>query len=185
MKGSRVLAGAMAVLAAGAISACAKAQARTQPDRVALEVPPAPPRLVEPIPSDPIVEETPVTMPAAPAPAAPVRPRVTRETPRPEPPPVAAEPEPAPARVAPPRLLTPQTASEAEAERKIRAALARAARDLDSVKTAALNADARAQYETARRFIAQAQEGLDAKNYVFAGFLADKAETIATALVGR
>jgi hypothetical protein len=179
---------AAALFLGGAAVGCAKAQARTQPDRVALEVPEAPPRLIEPLPSEPILDEADAVaaMPPVSPPAAPAPPRPPREpAPRPEPePPPAVRTEAAPARPAP-RLRTADSASDVEAERKLRDALTRASRDLDNVNPAALNADARAQYETAQRFIAQANEGLSARNYVFAGYLVDKAQTIATALLGR
>ena len=48
---------------------------------------------------------------------------------------------------------------------------------------ASLNADGRAQFETARRFLQQAEEALKARNIVFAGKLADKAATMAAVLV--
>ena len=41
----------------------------------------------------------------------------------------------------------------------------------------------RSQFDTARRFIQQADDALKARNIVFAGKLADKAATIAAVLV--
>ena len=65
----------------------------------------------------------------------------------------------------------------------IRDLLTRATRDLSRVNSASLNSDGRAQYETARRFIQQAEDALRARNIVFAGKLADKAATMAAVLV--
>ena len=175
----------VALMITAAAAGCAKAQARTQPERVPLDVPPVPPRVIAPAVVEVVAEEA----PEPPAPAAPARPparprtTATRETPPPKPEPPKADP--VPARQPAPRLRTPQNTSDLEVERKIRESLARSSRALDSVNQAALNPDARTQYDTARRFIQQAEEGLGAKNYVFAGYLADKAETMAAVLVGR
>ena len=49
----------------------------------------------------------------------------------------------------------------------------------------ALNAEARVQYDTAKRFISQSQEALRAKNLVFARSLADKAAALAAQLAGK
>ena len=65
----------------------------------------------------------------------------------------------------------------------IRNLMNRAARDLSRVNTNALNADGRSQFETARRFLQQAEEALNIPNIVFAGRLADKAATMAAILV--
>jgi hypothetical protein len=48
-----------------------------------------------------------------------------------------------------------------------------------------LNADARAQYDQAKRFMEQAQQALRDRNFVFAATLADKAATLAAELVSR
>jgi hypothetical protein len=72
-----------------------------------------------------------------------------------------------------------------ESERRIRDVLAKAARGLEAVNRALLTADARSQFDTARRFIGQATDALAARNYMFAAYLADKAETLARGLAGR
>jgi hypothetical protein len=82
-------------------------------------------------------------------------------------------------------LQTPQTADDGEAARRIREVLTRARRDLARVNARALGSDARAQYETARRFVDQAEDALTVKNYMFARYLADKAEALARGLQGR
>ena len=73
--------------------------------------------------------------------------------------------------------------SESKTEAAIRELLGRATRDLSRVNSASLNADGRAQYDTARRFIQQAEEALKGRNIVYAGKLADKAATMAAVLV--
>ena len=61
--------------------------------------------------------------------------------------------------------------------------LSRASRDLSRVNYTSLNPDGKAQYDTARRFMQQAEEAMRARNLVFAGKLADKAATMASVLV--
>jgi hypothetical protein len=49
----------------------------------------------------------------------------------------------------------------------------------------ALNADARNQYDTAKRWVQLADENIRTKNLVFAKSIAEKAATIAAQLAGR
>jgi len=49
----------------------------------------------------------------------------------------------------------------------------------------ALNADARTQYDTAKRFVTQADDAIRTKNLVYAKSIAEKAATIAAQLAGR
>ena len=51
--------------------------------------------------------------------------------------------------------------------------------------TAKLTSDGRTQYDTARRFIAQADDALTKKNLVLARSLADKALAVAAQLAAR
>ena len=46
-----------------------------------------------------------------------------------------------------------------------------------------LDSDGRTQYDTAKRFLQQAEEALKSGNLVFAGKLADKAATMTAVLV--
>ncbi len=73
----------------------------------------------------------------------------------------------------------------AGAEQDIRALLARASQDLGRIEYRTLSVEARAQYDIARRFIGQAEEGLKDRNLVFAGKLADKAAALAALLLGQ
>jgi hypothetical protein len=77
------------------------------------------------------------------------------------------------------------TARVDETERQVRDLLTKADQDLDLVEFRTLSRGARAQYDSARRFVAQAEEALKAKNLVFAEQLATKASALATGLRGR
>jgi hypothetical protein len=171
-------------------AACTHAQAKTTPDMPTLEMPAPPPRDVEPAEVDTPPPATLVTEPARDTPVRrPVTPPPRPEPPKAEPPRSEAPPEPpkpAEEPVKPPTTLqtTPATA-EGEVERGIRASLQRANTDLGRVDYRLLNADARNQYDTAKRWIQQADEYIKTKNLVFAKNLAEKAATIAAQLAGR
>jgi len=176
------------------ISGCARAQAKITPDGP-LEMPAPPAREVEPIESEP---PPPVPLAQEPARNTPARPRPTptpaREPPRteaPRPEPVRPETQPVEAKPVedPPRppttLQTTPPTAEGEVERLIRASIAKANADLNRVDYRALNNDARNQYDTAKRFIRQADDAMRAKNLVFAKSVADKAAALAAQLAGR
>ena len=168
-----------ACLCACAASGCTHAVAKTAPSPP-LDMPAPPPRDIEP--AAPAIADAPAlpTPPAQEPPrGTPQRPAPPREQPRVDPPRPSA-----PAR--PPATLqtSPATADE-DLERGIRATLARASADLDRVDYRRLGADARTQYDTAKRFILQADEAAHAKNLVFAKNLADKAYALATQLLGK
>ena len=111
----------------------------------------------------------------------PARPAATRpEPPKPEPPRIEPERPPSPA---PALTLRPAPGTEAKTEASIRNLLGRAQKDLQNVRYPELDADGRAQFDTARRFMQQAEEALKGGNLVFAGKLADKAATMAAVLV--
>ena len=88
-----------------------------------------------------------------------------------------------PAATPPALTLKPAPGVAAKTEASIRELLGRAQRDLQRVNYAALDADGRAQYDTARRFMHQAEEALKGGNLAFAGKLADKAATMGAVLV--
>lgn len=184
---------AVPLLTALASGACATARAKTQPQPVALEVPLPPPRVIvppdpEPVPSTPAATEPdnarPQKPPRRPAPARPSAEKV--EPPRTEkkvdPVPAVEAPKPA----APAAVLQQQLpAAPSEMERQVRDQLAQATGDLWKVDYKGLNTDARAQYDTAKRFIAEAEQALKEKNLVFAAKVAEKAAGLAASLVGR
>lgn len=172
------------VLLTAALTACAaKAQVRTEAEVPLLDPPPAPPRVVavyapepQPLPITPTVE-----------PATPVRPPARPARPEQKPEAAVAPPEPVEAvgrsPSGPSLTMTPTPGSESQTVAAIRDLLGRAARDLSRVNAASLNGDGRAQYDQARRFMAQAEDALKIRNVVFAGKLADKAATMAAVLV--
>jgi hypothetical protein len=75
--------------------------------------------------------------------------------------------------------------SPADVERRVRQQVEQAKSDLDRVDYAKLNADGKSQYDTAKRFMEQADQALKEKNLVFAAKLAEKAAGLAAVLVGR
>jgi hypothetical protein len=164
-------------------SACAKARAATEPTMPELVPPPPPPRVVAQFPADPLPTIEPGPIEAAlvvPPTKTPPKPVTKPEPPKVEPPRV--EPE-RPVAGAPALTLKPAPGVAAQTEASIRALLDRAQRNLQNVHYAALNADGRAQFDTARRFMQQAEEALKANNLAFASKLADKAATMAAVLV--
>ena len=179
-------------LASVSVASCAHTQAKTVVELPPLEMPSAPPRVVEAaepqqVPVIALPDEATPTLRPRPAPA----PRA--ETPRPPEPAkveqATTEPPKAPddtPRTTPPTTLqTTPTQRDAEIERRVRSLIARATSDLSRVDYKALNADARNQYDTARRFATQAEDALKARNLVFANNLADKAAALAAQLPGR
>jgi hypothetical protein len=179
----RVVALVCGLAAAGSGAACAKARAAEAPAMPTLAPPEVPPRVVAEYEPDPPLPAAPVTTEALAVPSRPVRPP-RRDTPRADPVDDAA---PAPAIAAaaatPPPSLTLQTPGNAQADQSVRTLLARAARDLGRVDYATLDTDGKAQYDTARRFMQQADDALKTRNVMFAGKLADKAATMAAVLV--
>ncbi|MDQ3070886.1 MAG: hypothetical protein M3R55_14305 [Acidobacteriota bacterium] len=156
-------------------AACATAQARVPVAPQPLDVPPVPARVIVPE----IEETAPPAADPGPAKAAPqradppARQAERTETARPGTPERTEES---------PRPRTPPTANEEQAERDTRAVMGRASATLNALNQAALSPAARQQFETARRFITQADNALKIRNYVFARNLADKADTLARQL---
>lgn len=180
------------LVALATTGACARPRPALEPPPPALEVPVVPPRVIAALPEEEPPEEAAQAEPERPPTHRPARPRPKPTAPAPETaqkpeaapetPPEAAKPaEPAPGAV----LRTPQTVDEPEAARRVRLSLGRASDQLGRVNVGGLNSDAKAQYDTARRFIDQAEGALKARNYMFAAYLADKAETLARGLGGR
>ena len=177
-------------LSAVPLAGCTHAQAKATPDMPPLAMPAPPPRDVEPTEIDapeplPLVAEPAHTAPARPRPAPPPKTEPAKiEPPKPEPVPVEP-PKPAEEPPKPPTLQTTPATVEGEVERGIRASLQRATADLNRVDYRALNADARTQYDTAKRFVTQADDAIRTKNLVYAKSIAEKAATIAAQLAGR
>jgi hypothetical protein len=160
-------------------------------ERPALDVPPAPPRIIEPAPPptaeviDQVPElppEEPVTAPPKPRPAPAV---VSRETQKPD---LKPETPPEDAVVAQqppavPLLRTPATADTATAHRQITVTLSRAQRALYSVDFDRLTPARQKAYNEAKDFITEAETHLKASNLEAAKELAEKAEKYATLLL--
>jgi hypothetical protein len=171
------------------MSACFGMQARAVTAPESLDMPEPPPRVVEvhdpevpppiPLPEEPI-RNTPPRLRPAPATEAPR----TAEPPKSEPAADVVKPAEEPARAGS-NLQTTPVQQEGEVERRIRTALAQAMTDLNRINYQALSADARTQYDIAKRFVSQAEEALRAKNLVYATNLADKAASMAVQLAGR
>src|SRR5690606_20330478 len=163
--------------AVATLSACATTQARQPIVAEPLMVPPVPARVLVPA-----IEEVPLPVAEPPTPARPAtRPPASPQPEKPEP--KVEEPAAPPARAEEaPRVRTPQPANDEEAERQVRAVMARAQSTLANVDYRALSQAARQQYDTANRFIRQANSALAIRNYVFARNLADKADTLARQL---
>jgi hypothetical protein len=173
-------------------ASCAHGKPKSVVELPPLDMPAAPPRVVEAsapqptsvvsLPDEPTSNIRPRPVPAqrteTPRPAEP--PRVEQSAS--EPPRPAEEP---PKPLPPTTLQTTPTQREGEVERRIRILVAQAQNDLNRVNYQALNADARNQYDTAKRFATQAEDALRARNLVFANNLADKAAALAAQLLGR
>ncbi|HUF23092.1 MAG TPA: hypothetical protein VMN81_03110, partial [Vicinamibacterales bacterium] len=144
------------------LAGCATARAAAPLETVRLEVPPVPPRVIVPD-----IEEVALS----PEPGDVVRPAAQRPDAQARPPEKPADP-PKPVEEAP-RVRTPQMANNEEADRVVRAIMARAQGLLGGVDYRALSPAARQQYDIARRFITQADNALKIRNYVFARNLAD------------
>jgi hypothetical protein len=168
---------------------CAKAHAATVPDGPPLSVPLPPPRVFvpadeEPLAANPAVPAEPPTaeLPQVPPPRR-IRSGAVRppEPEKPEPAPPQPQPAPEPQR----ELRAASTPADAEADKKIRALLQQASRNLGNVDYQKLSVAGREQYDQAKGFSEQAGEALTQRNYIFAETLADKAAKLATELLGR
>jgi hypothetical protein len=178
------------VCALSGAAACASTQAHTRSDPAPLEIPEPPPRLIEPLPE---VAEIPAPEPerreSVPPLPRPARPKsevaqANKSEPKPDPAkpsePIPPVDPPAPT---PPRaeLRTPDPVDD----QGVREILDRAQKNLDRVDYRTLAKEGQEQYNTAKRFMEQAKEALNARNQIAAKYLADKADTIAKELTGR
>jgi hypothetical protein len=172
--------------------ACKTARAATPVERPNLDVPPAPPRVIEAAPPVEAPPPEPVgDLPAPPAggtsrprpsrdPANTAKPEVKPETP-PDPQPVP----PIPPAQPPPQLRAPGLASGPETAGEIRGILDRASGMLNNIDYAKLTKRRQASYDTAKRFHAEGEKELKAGNFVLAKELAEKAERLAKELQVR
>jgi hypothetical protein len=175
------------VSAAMVASACAANPGRSSM-AVPLQIPEPPPRAdIEPLTGpEPRAEAIPV--PAArptatiPAPATSSRPPAPAASPTPAPqPPVAQVPEPV-AAAPPPELRPAGPAGQTPTGAQVREALGRAKQKLDLIDRRRLNSGKRADYDSARRFLEQAEGAVKVNNLMLAQSSAEKAETLADGL---
>ena len=76
-----------------------------------------------------------------------------------------------------------QTTDQAQNEAKAREHLRSAESNLSKLQPKSLGRAALDQYESAQKFIRQTKEALNARNFVFAVYCAEKAATLAALLV--
>jgi hypothetical protein len=179
---TRIAQAAIGIALASTVAACGHVQARTPAPTPALDTPPAPGHFVIPFRVE-APPEPPATEPAAQPAAQP--PSRTRETPPP-----ATRP---PDKPTPPAAGATGTQAETpvlqttpnvdELEGKVKALLTSANRDLGKINYASLDANAREQYNTAKRFVEMAQEAVKNRNLVLAHQFADSAAGLASQLV--
>ena len=188
---------AMVPILSGCASLSAKGKA---PELPAMNVPPPPPRVIQPTP-EPLPEpvaDLPPAPPNANAPRGGSRPPASRppaqaEAPKADPkpveppPPAPQEPAPAPTTPIPPsaQLRTPQTADTNNSEKAIGATVVRARELLKNVDYRILNSERKKAYDDANRYMRQAEDAVKEGNLVFALSLANKAETLAKELAGK
>jgi hypothetical protein len=181
------------------LSGCAILSAKKAPDLPSMNVPPPPPRVIEPAPEplpEPVAELPTAppsstvargnTRPSVPRPAPPQEPKPSDPKPV-EPPPVVPDPAPVPQPPAQPtaQLRTPQTADTNNAEKGIRTTLDRARGLLNGVDYRLLNSERKKAYDDSQGFIKEAEEKLKEGNFVYAQAVAKKAETLARELAGK
>jgi hypothetical protein len=171
---------ALGLLVVAGAAACGKVQARTPspPPIVALDIPEPPARVTIPV-------ELPEPEPPAPvlSPANPARPRPENANRPPDrTPPVAAAPAAPPPPNEPAASVLQTTTDTSALEQSTLGLVAEAQRNLNNVRYQDLNQQAKAQYDSARSFIKNAQEALKAKNYMYAQQLAAKAAAVAREL---
>ena len=175
------------VAATALISACTAASAARSSAKVPLEVPEPPPRAeIRPVPAADITAPQQPSLPApsvpitAPPVAAPSTAAATLPPPA-TPSPVVASPE--PARPAPPPELRPSgPAGLTRTAAQVREAIGRTKQKLDLIDRRRLNAGKQADYDSARRFLSQAENAVTANNLLLAQSSAEKAETLADGL---
>jgi hypothetical protein len=177
----------MVIVAAALVGACASNPAQSSV-AVPLEIPAPPPRAtLAPVPStDAPSPERPTPAPAAPAGTAaaspaPASPAPAAASPAPaSPAPAAASP--APARPAPPELRPAESAGRTPTAAQVRESLGRTKQTLDLINLQRLNAGQRADYDSARRFLEQAEAAVKENNLLLAQSSAEKAATLAEGL---
>ena len=179
-------------------SACATTRATAPVERPPLDVPPVPPRIVEPSPRpetslepvDDLPPEKPAPTTSRPRPPASRDPSRDTQKPIDAKPPEPASPPPVEQPAAPPPntaplIRTPATADAAAAERQIRETLGRAQARLNSINYQRLSGQLQKSYNDAKDFIDRAEAAIKASNFELAKGLASTAEKLANELPPR
>jgi hypothetical protein len=184
MKSSAIVL-AVAVLSAG----CKTTRAQMPLERPVLEVPPAPPRVIDPAPPpelpqpDPVPELPPEKATPPPKPRPQPRETAKPETAKPETP---TEPTPPPVPPPPvPQLRTPATADVPATDRRIRDSLRNTLSTLNNIDYKKLKPERQSAYDQAKSSMEGAEAALKAQNFELAKEMADKAEKLAKELQGR
>jgi hypothetical protein len=170
---------------AAATAACASAQAKPAAP-VALQIPDPPPRAaLDPVP---LPEESPAEPPAPPVAVNPptrTPPRQRPSTPQ-QPPPTAATATPQPsvpaATMPAPELRPSGSGGESLSGKEVKEIIDRTSAKLGALDRRRLSPGQQADYDSARRFLTQAQEAAKANNLLLAQSAAEKAETLADGL---
>lgn len=166
--------------------ACASNPARSSV-AVPLEIPEPPPRVaMDPVPA--VIPETPAT-PVGPAPipaarppsSAPSTPAAAAATPAPTPttPVTVAEP---PRTTPPPELRPAGGAGRTPTAAQVRDGVARTKQKLGAIDRRRLNTGQQNDYDSARRFLSQAEAAVKDNNLLLAQSSVEKAETLADGL---
>jgi hypothetical protein len=177
--------GGVVAIVALLMSACASNPARSAA-AVPLEIPEPPPReAIEPVAA---VFETPATpLPERPAPVPASRPTAPVPAPavaaNPQPPqPAPATPTEPPKTTPPPELRAGGGAGRTPTAAQVRERLVRTRQKLNTIRPGSLNAGKRTDYDSARRFLAQAEAAVKDNNLLLAESSVEKAETLADGL---
>ncbi len=137
-----------------------------------LEIPEPPPRVaMDPVPA--VIEETP---------SAPERPAVTPASRPPAAQPSTVAPPEPPRTTPPPELRPGGPAGRTPTAAQVRDRLVRTRNKLNAIDRGGLNVGKRADYDSARRFLSQAEAAVTENNLLLAESSVEKAETLADGL---
>lgn len=185
---------AVGVLMLVAASACTSVRAAKPIERPALEVPPAPPRVIAPLPLpaaiplvEPLVEAPTNNTPTSPrSRAAREKSEAAKPDPKTETPP-PAEPPPAtpPAQPAAPVLRLPEGTDNTQSVNQIRASIGNTRSILEKTDANSLKTPLQNAYKQATLFVKEAEAALKTGNLVYAKETAEKAERLAKELQNR
>lgn len=169
------------------VVSCASNPARSAA-KVPLEIPEPPPRVaMDPVPAviveTPPEPEKPAPTPASRPAAAPPAASTAGAAPQVPQIPVTPAPEPEPERPSPPPELRPAgPAGRTPTAAQVRDRVARTKQKLDLIDRSRLNAGRRTDYDSARRFLSQAEAAVNDNNLLLAESSVEKAETLANGL---